>query len=153
MNLRKDNCLYSLHADGIVSVDLDFKMQLSNSLFAPQISAPDQWNCPTWWSFTETGTSWKVPRGNKRCLEIFLRWKFRQWKLEKQFASEIAAPDQWNCPTWWSITGTSASLRVLRRNKRCLEIFLNQKFHWRKLEKQFTPQTSAPDQWSCPTGW
>ena len=27
MNLRKHNCLYSLHANGIVSLDLDFKMQ------------------------------------------------------------------------------------------------------------------------------
>ena len=33
MNLRKDNCFYSLHADGIVSLDLDFKMQLGNGLF------------------------------------------------------------------------------------------------------------------------
>ena len=32
MNLRIDNCLYSLHADGIVSLDLDFKMQFGNRL-------------------------------------------------------------------------------------------------------------------------
>ena len=32
MNLRKDNCLYSLHADGIVSLNLDFKMQFGNRL-------------------------------------------------------------------------------------------------------------------------
>ena len=77
MNLRKDYCLYSLHADGIVSVDLVFKMQLSNSLFAPEISAPYQWNCPTWWSITETGASWTVLRFNKQSLEILLKREFR----------------------------------------------------------------------------
>ena len=30
MSLRKDNCLSSLHADGIVALDLDFKMQFGN---------------------------------------------------------------------------------------------------------------------------
>ena len=30
-SLRKDNCLYSSHADGIVSLDLDFKLQFGNS--------------------------------------------------------------------------------------------------------------------------
>ena len=32
MNQRKDNCLYSLHADEIVSLDLDFKKQFGNRL-------------------------------------------------------------------------------------------------------------------------
>ena len=32
MNLRKDNCLYSLHPYGILSLDLDFKMQFGNRL-------------------------------------------------------------------------------------------------------------------------
>ena len=32
MNLKKDNHFYQLHADGIVSLDLDFKMQFGNRL-------------------------------------------------------------------------------------------------------------------------
>ena len=32
MNLRKDSCLHSLHADGIVSLGLNFKMQFSYRL-------------------------------------------------------------------------------------------------------------------------
>ena len=31
-NPRKDNYFYRLHPDGIVSLDLDFKMQFSNRL-------------------------------------------------------------------------------------------------------------------------
>ena len=34
IDLMKYNCLYQLHADGIVSLDLDFIMQFGNSLFA-----------------------------------------------------------------------------------------------------------------------
>ena len=33
INLRRYNCLYQLHADQIVSLDLDLKMQFGNSLF------------------------------------------------------------------------------------------------------------------------
>ena len=32
INLKRYNCLYQLHADGIVSFDLDFKMHFGNSL-------------------------------------------------------------------------------------------------------------------------
>ena len=32
--LKKDDYFYQLHANGIVSFDLDFKMQLGNRLFA-----------------------------------------------------------------------------------------------------------------------
>ena len=33
-NLKKDNYFYQLHAEGIVSLDLDFKMQFGNHLFS-----------------------------------------------------------------------------------------------------------------------
>ena len=33
INLKRYNCLYQLHSGGIVSLDLDFKMQFGNSLF------------------------------------------------------------------------------------------------------------------------
>ena len=36
MNLKKDNYFYQLHADGIVSLDLDFKMQFGNRLLLLQ---------------------------------------------------------------------------------------------------------------------
>ena len=32
INLKISNCLYQLHADGTVSLDLEFKMQFGNSL-------------------------------------------------------------------------------------------------------------------------
>ena len=32
INLKKDNYFYQLHGDGIVSLDLDFKMQFGNRL-------------------------------------------------------------------------------------------------------------------------
>ena len=32
INLRRYNCFYQLHADWVVSLDLDFKMQFGNSL-------------------------------------------------------------------------------------------------------------------------
>ena len=32
INLKRCNCFYQLHADGIVSLDLDFKMQFGQSL-------------------------------------------------------------------------------------------------------------------------
>ena len=34
INLKKDNCFYQLHADGIVSLDLDFKIQFCDRLLA-----------------------------------------------------------------------------------------------------------------------
>ena len=34
INLKKDNCFYQLHADGIVSLDLDFKIQFGDRLLA-----------------------------------------------------------------------------------------------------------------------
>ena len=39
MSLKKDNCLSSLYADGIVSLDLDFKMQFGNRLFPKKNSS------------------------------------------------------------------------------------------------------------------
>ena len=33
INLKRYNCLYQLHAYGIVSLDLDLKMQFGDSLF------------------------------------------------------------------------------------------------------------------------
>ena len=33
INLKKDDYCYQLHADGIVSLDIDFKMQLGNRVF------------------------------------------------------------------------------------------------------------------------
>ena len=35
INLKKDNCFYELHADGSVSLDLDFEMQYGNRLLIP----------------------------------------------------------------------------------------------------------------------
>ena len=34
INLKRRSCFYQLHADGIVSLDLDLKMQFGNSLLA-----------------------------------------------------------------------------------------------------------------------
>ena len=37
INLKKNNCFYLLHADGIVSLDLDFKIQFDNHLLRKKV--------------------------------------------------------------------------------------------------------------------
>ena len=39
INIKRCDCFYQLHADGIVSLDPDFKMQFGNSLLAPKIGS------------------------------------------------------------------------------------------------------------------
>ena len=39
INIKRCDCFYQLHADGIVSLDLDFKMQFGNSLLSIELSS------------------------------------------------------------------------------------------------------------------
>ena len=54
INLKRDNCFHQLHTDGIVSLDLDIKMQFGNSL----LHASYIWICFQFSSDREIVMTW-----------------------------------------------------------------------------------------------
>ena len=78
INLKRYNCLYQLHADGIASLDLNFKMQFGKSLLILSTQPTAQRDRSLFigitgsgkFSWTSSGFSWPVHR-------IFKKFKAR----------------------------------------------------------------------------